>query len=139
MSYLIDTNVISELRKGPRCDPHVAAWFSAVNDEEVFLSVLTLGEIRRGVENLRRRDTAAAQALDDWLSGLAEEHGDRLLPVDLAIADAWGRLGAPDPVPVVDGLLAATASVHRLTLVTRNVQDVEGTGVPCLNPFEAAE
>jgi predicted nucleic acid-binding protein len=135
LSYLLDTNVISELRKGQRADTNVAAWFAGLADDEIFLSVLTIGEIRRGIEGVRRHDPDSAAALDRWLALLSEAHGDRILPIDRAIAEEWGRMNVPDPLPVVDGLLAATARVLSLTLVTRNVADVEGTGVELLNPF----
>ena len=135
MSYLLDTNVISELRKGERADANVTAWFADVADEEIFLSVLTIGEIRRGIESVRRRDPDSAASLDRWLASLREAHGARVLPVDLVIAEEWGRMNVPVPLPVVDGLLAATARVLGLTLATRNVADVEGTGVELFNPF----
>ncbi len=138
MSYLVDTNVLSELRKGQRCDPNVFRWFSTVPDEDVFLSVLVIGEIRRGIERIRRRDARSARTLDTWLRRLLADHRDRVLWVDEAIAEEWGRLSVPDPMPVVDGLMAATARVRGLTLATRNVKDVARTGVPCVNPFEAA-
>lgn len=137
MSYLIDTNVISELRKGKRCNPGVASWFAEVSPEEIYLSVLTVGEIRKGIENIRRRDERAAEVLEAWLGELVAAHSDRILSVDEAIAELWGRFNVPDPLPVLDSLLAATASVHGLTLVTRNVRDVRQTGVECLNPFSA--
>lgn len=139
MSYLLDTNVVSELRKGERADAKVSAWFADLADEEIFLSVLTLGEIRRGVEGVRRRDPDSAAALDRWLARLNEAHRERILPVDRATAEEWGRMNVPDPLPlpVVDGLLAATAKVLGLRLVTRYVADVEGTGVELLNPFTA--
>lgn len=136
MSYLLDTNVISELRKGKRAERSVAEWFDGLADQEVYLSVLTIGEIRRGVESVRRRDSDSASALDGWLSRLTEAHRDRILQVDRAIAEEWGRMDVPDPLPVVDGLLAATARIVGLTLVTRNVADVESTGVELLNPFD---
>jgi predicted nucleic acid-binding protein len=135
LSYLLDTNVISELRKGSRCNPGVAAWFAGVSPEEIYLSVLTLGEIRKGIENIRRRDKPAAEALESWLHELEASLSDNLLPVDQAIAEQWGRFNVPDPLPMLDSLLAATASVHGMTLVTRNLKDVERTGVECLNPF----
>jgi toxin FitB len=135
LSYLLDTNVVSELRKGERAAPSVTAWFAGLADEEIFLSVLTIGEIRRGVESVRRRDPDAAIALDSWLARLREAHGDRILPVDRAIAEEWGRMSVPDPLPVVDGLLAATARILGLTLVTRNVADVKSTNVKLLDPF----
>jgi predicted nucleic acid-binding protein len=135
LSYLLDTNVISELHKGERADANVTAWFADVAEEEIFLSVLTIGEIRRGIESVRRRDPDSAAALDRWLNLLSETHGDRVVPIDRAIAEEWGRLNVPDPLPVVDGLLAATARVLGLTLVTRNVADIAGTEVLVLNPF----
>jgi predicted nucleic acid-binding protein len=97
--------------------------------------VLTLGEIRRGVESIRRRDPSAARALERWRRRLVLEHSARMLPVDLAVAEQWAMLNVPDPIPVIDGLLAATAKVHDLTFVTRNVKDVARTGIRLLNPF----
>lgn len=138
MSYLIDTNVISELRKGKRANPTLVSWFGGLADDEVFLSALTLGEIRRGIESIRRRDSAAASALESWLGRIAEAHRDRIVPVDRAIAEEWGRMNAPDPLPVVDGLLAATAKVSGLTLATRNTGDIARSGVSFLNPFDFA-
>lgn len=138
MSYLIDTHVVSELRKGGRADRSVVSWFADLADEEVFLSVLTLGEIRRGIENIRRRDPKTAGALESWLGRVIDQHGDRVLPVDRAIAEEWGRTNAPDLLPVVDGLLAATAKVVGLTLATRNTAAVGRTGVSCINPFSAS-
>jgi predicted nucleic acid-binding protein len=135
VSYLVDTNVISELRKGERCDRGVAAWFTAVSAGEIYLSALTLGEIRKGIESIRRRDERSATVLEAWLREVESAHSDRILPVDGAVADRWGRLNVPDLLPVLDGLLAATAQVHDLTLVTRNLRDVERTGVACVNPF----
>lgn len=136
MSYLIDTNVISELRKGDRADPAVNAWFADIADEEIFLSVLTIGEIRRGIEGIRRRDPEAATALDSWLARVYEAHRDRVIQVDRAVAEEWGRMNVPDPLPVIDGLLAATTKVTGLTLATRNVSDMERTGIDLVNPFE---
>jgi len=135
LSYLVDTNIVSELRKKRRCDPGVAAWFAQVPSEEIYLSALTLGEIRKGIESLRRRDAASAEVLDRWLHELAADYAGRILPIDQAIAEQWGRFNVPDPLSMLDSLLAATASVHRMTLVTRNLKDVERTGVGCLNPF----
>ncbi len=136
MTYLLDTNVISELRKGERCDPGVRTWMAGVAADHLHISVLTIGELRRGVEVLGRRDPQAARSLNRWLCDLTESHADRLLGIGVRVADEWGRLNVPDPLTVIDGLLAATASVHQLTLVTRNTKDVERTGVACFNPFE---
>jgi toxin FitB len=133
--YLLDTNVVSELRKGARADANVTAWLAHQTDEQLFLSVLVVGELRRGVESIARRDKASAVALESWLNRLIHVHADRILPVTLEIAQAWGRLNVPDPLPVIDSLLAATAHVHGLTLVTRNAKDMARTGVPTANPF----
>jgi toxin FitB len=107
-----------------------------VAGEETFLSVLSFGEIRRGIDTIRRRDERSAQKLEVWLARLRAEFTARILIVDERIAETWGRLMVPDPLPVIDSMLAATAIVHGLTLVTRNVGDVRRTGVPFLNPFE---
>ncbi len=135
MSWLLDTNVLSEMRKGPRAAPSVRAWLASTDDADLFTSVLVLGEARRGVESIRRRDPVAATALEQWLLRLRETFADRVLPVDAVVADRWGGLNVPDPLPAVDGLLAATALVHDLTLVTRNVRDVARVGVRVLDPF----
>lgn len=138
MSWLVDTNIISEVRKGRRCHPAVAAWWAGIDEAYLFLSVLVLGEIRRGVEALRPRDPAQAAAIDAWLGALATTFGARILGIDARVADRWGRIAAARSVPVIDALMAATADVHGLTLVTRNARDVEGLGVPVLDPFGGA-
>jgi len=134
MAYLLDTCVISELRK-PHGDPRVAAWMAGIQADEAFLSVLTLGEIRRGIELHRAKDPKAAGALDRWLRGLESHYAERILPITAAIADRWGRLGLKQPLPVSDGLIAATGLEHTLTIVTRNVADFQRSGVNTLNPF----
>ena len=134
MAYLIDTCVISELRKRD-CDQGVAAWMSGIQPDEAFLSVLTLGEIRRGIELRRSRDPAAAGALERWLLGLETHYAERILPITAAIADRWGRLATDQPPPVSDGLIAATGLEHKLTVVTRNAPDFQRSGVSTLNPF----
>ncbi|MGE3703341.1 MAG: type II toxin-antitoxin system VapC family toxin [Hyphomicrobiaceae bacterium] len=135
MSFLIDTNIISEIRKGARCDARVAQWYASLEDDDLYLSVLVLGEIRKGIELARPRDPAKADVLEAWLSDVEAAFGDRILPVDRSVADQWGRMNAIRPIPVIDGLLAAQARVHGLTLATRNDVDVEGLGARVLNPF----
>jgi predicted nucleic acid-binding protein len=136
VSYLLDTNVLSELRKGPRGHPHVAAWFAPVPDHAIYLSVLVIGEIRRGIERIRSRDPRSAMTLEDWLAQVITGHCGRILAVDHTVAEEWGRMTASRPLSTVDSLLAATAKVHGLTLVTRNVIDIAATGIAYLNPFD---
>lgn len=136
MSYLLDTNIISELRKADRANARVIAWFESISDEDVYLSVLVLGEIRQGVERVRPQDPSKAVALEGWLARVEKAFGPRILAVTLAVAEEWGRMNSARSLPVVDSLLAATARVHGLTLVTRNTRDVTGTGTPCLDPFQ---
>jgi predicted nucleic acid-binding protein len=136
VSYLLDTNILSELRKGPRCNATVAHWSDAQDPGTFHISVLALGEIRRGVERLRRRDGAQAKVLDGWLGQVRATFAGRILPVDEAAVDLWGRFDPSRPLPVIDALMAATARVHGLVLVTRNVADVPDTGVEVFNPFD---
>ena len=137
MSLLLDTNVVSELRKGPRANARLRTWFDDVAAEELHLSVLVIGELRRGVELVRRTDPRQAAALDRWLGRVVADHAGRILPVDGRVAEEWGRLTAVRAGSVIDTLMAATALVHGLILVTRNVRDVSWTGVRCLDPFGA--
>ncbi|RMD81533.1 MAG: type II toxin-antitoxin system VapC family toxin [Candidatus Dadabacteria bacterium] len=136
MMYLIDTNIISEVRKGERCNANVAAWYAAIEDADIYLSVLVTGEIRKGIERVRPRDPRRAEALERWLELLQRGFAERILPIDRAIADEWGRMSAIRPAPVIDGLLAATAKVLGLTLVTRDTGGLDGFEVNVLNPFE---
>ena len=138
MSYLVDTNVISELRKGRRCNQHVTAWFAEVPDNEIYLSVLVIGEIRCGIERLRRRDQPSADAIESWLTKVVNRHGDRILGVNREVAEEWGRMNSARPLSTVDSLLAATAKVHKLTLATRNTEDIATTGAKHFNPFKGA-
>jgi predicted nucleic acid-binding protein len=135
VSYLLDSNIVSELRKRERADSRVREWFAGVDDAELFLSVLTLGEIRRGIESIQRRDRPRALAFNRWFRALVTGYEARVLLVDQKVAEEWGRMNAVATLPVIDGLLAATARVHGLTLVTRNTKDVARTGVAYLNPF----
>lgn len=134
-AFLVDTNVLSEARKGTRAHAGVTAFFERADDESLHVSVLTIGELHKGVERIRRRDAAAASALARWLRSIEREFADRIVPIDTEIATAWGALDAAGPLPAIDGLLAATALARGLTLVTRNVRDVRRTGVKLLDPF----
>jgi predicted nucleic acid-binding protein len=133
--FLIDTNVVSELRKGARADAGVRAWFDDHRADQLWLSVLVVGELRRGVELLRRRDKQAGTRLSEWLDTVTRDFDDRVIPITIEVAERWAALNVPDPVPIVDGLLAATALERDLVLVTRNTADVERTGVAVVNPF----
>jgi predicted nucleic acid-binding protein len=134
MGYLIDTCIISELRK-KQCDAGVVSWMSAVDPEDAYISMVTVGEIRRGIELRRARDPLAASVLEKWLAGLEAHYADRILPVTSVIADRWGRLAPDQPLPVSDGLIAATALEYGLAIVTRNTGDFSRTGVTLVNPF----
>jgi predicted nucleic acid-binding protein len=138
VSYLIDTNIISEVRKGDRCDVHVSAWYASISDGDIFLSTLVLGEIRKGIELARPSDPDKAATLERWLRQVEAMFDGRVLGIDNAVSDQWGRLSAIRPIPVIDGLLAATALVNGLTLVTRNDRDVAGLGAVVLNPFRVS-
>jgi predicted nucleic acid-binding protein len=133
--FLVDTNVISEIRKRDRAHPNVAKWVAATPVKEIGTSVIVLAEIRRGIELKRRHDPEQAKRLDGWFSHMRAGLADRVLPITEPIAEMWALLGVPDQVPFIDGLLAATAKVHGLRLVTRNIADVERTGVMLLDPF----
>jgi toxin FitB len=134
VSLLLDTNAISEIRRGR--DPNVQAWARAVADRDLYLSVLTLGEIRKGIERLRVRDVLQARTFATWLAELESRFAPRILQVDARVAQEWGRLSALTPRSTVDSLIAATALVHGLTVVTRNTVDFEGCDVALLNPWE---
>lgn len=136
MGFLIDTNVLSELRKGERCNPNVRAWLLLVPEEELHISVVTIAEVRHGIEKIRHKgDAVQARHLEEWLTLVYAQFGDRIVPVDRDVAEAWGYLMVPDPLPASDAFLAATALVYGLTFVTRNTRDVESARIPLLNPF----
>ncbi len=135
MSFLIDTSVVSEARR-PNGNVHVRAWIASAPAHTLYLSVLVLGEVVRGIELLRRRDLTQAAVYETWLTTLRRDYADRIIPVTADIAEEWGRMNVPDPVPTADGLMAATAKTRGLTLVTRNTADYVRTGVRLLNPFE---
>lgn len=135
--YLLDTNVISELRRS-RPAPAVTAWFDSIGSADLLLSVLTIGEIRAGILRLRRRDPAQAATLDRWLTQLQAGYADRILPVSSAVAERWATLNVDRTLPAVDGLIAATAIEHRAVLVTRDVGALAGVDVEVLDPFAVA-
>jgi predicted nucleic acid-binding protein len=135
MAFLLDTNIVSELRKSAP-DANVARWSRVNARAGAYISALVVGEIRQGIERVRPRDPKQADAFEGWLDGLVDIYRDRILPVSVVVAEEWGRMNAATkPPPIVDGLMAATAKVHRLTLATRNVADMARTGVPLVNPF----
>lgn len=135
MPFLLDTNILSELRKGERCDAAVAAWAGHQRHETHYLSALSLGEIRKGIELLRRKSPRDAVALEVWLARLIDQYEGSILGITPETAETWGRLCARRPLPVVDSLLAATALEFGLTVATRNTADFKGTGVKTVNPF----
>ena len=135
MAYLLDTNVLSELRKSDRCDANVRMWAERIPASQLWISVLSLGEIRKGIESLRRKDAPQCVVLERWLVMVEQEFENRILPVTEAIADEWGRLQARQPFAIVDSLVAATAEVHRLCVATRNTKDFKAAGVQVVNPF----
>ena len=139
--YLLDTNVVSELRKIRlgKADPHVAAWADSVEATDLYLSVITLQELEIGVLLAERRDPAQGAVLRAWLDAhVLPAFNGRILSIDTAVAQRSAQLHVPDPRPVRDGLIAATALVHGMTVVTRNVADFELTGVVVLNPWTHA-
>ena len=138
--YLVDTNVISEARKGSRANPGVRAFLAAASEQEqpLYLASITIGELRRGVDLIRRRgDGTQADALEHWLAVLLEAYGDRVLVLDTEAAQLWGRLRVPHPEHALDKQVAAIALLHDLTVVTRNTADFLPTGVALLNPFHS--
>jgi predicted nucleic acid-binding protein len=137
LSFLLDTNVVSELRKANR-DQRVSSWFEQVESSDIYLSVLVAGEVRQGIERLRRRgDAQQAEIFERWLKALKDDYADRILAISTAVAERWGRLNAAKPLPVIDGLLAATAIEHDLTLVTRDSVTLEASGARLLNPWQS--
>lgn len=134
MSFLLDTAVVSETRRRTP-DAAVLAWLDPIDPNDLHVSVLTIGELAIGIARLRRKDPSAAAALGHWLSGIEELFADRVIRIDATVAKAWGGLNAERPLPAIVSLLAATAKVHGLTLVTRNVRDLASTGVRVIDPW----
>ena len=140
--YLVETNVISEARKGLRADPGVRSFWAEVIAENtpVFLSSITIGEIRRGIDLIRHRgDDVQAQRLEAWLQQVLHDYAHRVLVLDADAAQLWGRLRVPNPQHALDKQIAAIARLHNLTVVTRNTADFAGTGVRLVNPFSTGK
>ena len=136
--YLLDTVVLSELRKKPqRRNPNVVSWLASVSSNDLFISSVSVGEIERGIERQRTVDPAFAGALAEWLDIVLRSYGDRVLPLTTDIARRWGRLSATIGNKGIDLAIAATALEHGLTIVTRNLSDFAPTGVALIDPFEA--
>jgi len=136
MNVLVDTNVISELKRGRQAAPSVLAWFGSLLPENIFTSVIVLGEIRRGIELVAKRDKLRAEALEQWYSSMRARLGGRVLAVDEPVMSIWARISVPDMLPVYDGLIAATALCHGLIVATRNTQDYRRSGVEVVDPWQ---
>jgi len=136
MPFLLDTNILSELRKRRLANSNLLAWYNTVQSSELFTSVLVIGEIRRGIELKRPTNPAFAAKLERWLRWIQQDFQYRILPVTQEIAEVWGTLSPTRPLAEPDGLIAATAMHHNLILVTRNVRDVQRSGVTILNPWD---
>jgi len=134
--FLLDTCVLSETRRR-RPDAGVLQFLTDADAVQLYLSVLTLGEMRKGIEKKRLTDADASSRIAAWAQRIETDFADRILPVDVAVARLWGDLSAAGRAPVIDTLIAATALVHRLTVVTRNGEDFAASGVPLLNPWRA--
>ncbi len=135
MSFLVDTNVVSELKRGRNAASAVAQWFESLPPEQVFTSVIVLGEIRRGIELIARRDRPQAEVLERWYTGMRRRLDTRVLLIDEPIMMMWSRISVPDPLPTYFGLLAATALVHDMTVATRNTSDFRRVGAKVLDPW----
>lgn len=134
--YLVDTNVISEARKGAKTNAGVKKFFHGTDADNLYLSAQTIGEIRRGLENIRHRgDLPQTKKLEKWLGLVVADYADKILTFDEECAQVWGRLMSPHPQHPIDKQIAAIALIHNLTVVTRNIDDFRGTGVGLINPF----
>jgi predicted nucleic acid-binding protein len=135
MHYLLDTNVLSEMRKS-NANPNVVRWFRSIHIEQCYICVITLGEIRRGIEKRRLQDAHYAEILESWLVQLERQYAERLLAFDKAAADSWGRLAVSNPAHLIDAQIAAIALERDAILVTRNIKDFKDWGLRLLNPFD---
>ena len=134
--YLVDTNVVSEARKGKNANLGVQKFWKEADPADIYISAQTIGEIRRGVENIRHRgDVSQAALLDTWLDIVVTQYSDRVLSFDEDCAQVWGKLMSPHPQHPIDKQIAAIALIHNMTVVTRNIADFERTGVQLENPF----
>jgi predicted nucleic acid-binding protein len=135
VNVLVDTNVVSELKRGRNGDPFVVAWFSTLSPERIFTSVVVLGEIRRGIELIARRDKPQAAVLERWYESMRQRLGNRVLDIDERVMTTWAKISVPDMLPAYDGLIAATALVHDLIVATRNVADYRRVGLRVVDPW----
>lgn len=135
MAYLLDTNILSELRK-PHCDSKLLDWVNQIDSNECFISVLSLGEIRRGVQKIKKTDPSRAKVFEKWLHSLVSFYNDRILPITIETALRWGSFDYTKNHPPIDALLGATALQHDLILVTRNISDFKSMEIEVINPFQ---
>ena len=136
MSFLLDTNILSELRKGSRCDPNVLQWAVKESTQAHYISVLSLGEIRKGIERLRKKSPEKCAPLENWLEKLHTDYANCTIAIPAEISERWGELSSRRSLPVIDSLIAATALEFGLTLATRNTKDFDGLGISIVNPFQ---
>ena len=136
MPFLLDTNILSELRKGVRCDPNVSNWAAKESTQAHYISVLSFGEIRKGIELLRNKSPEKCAPLEKWLQKLHSDYADFTIAITAEISGRWGELSSMRSLPVIDSLIAATALEFGLTLVTRNTKDFDGLGISIVNPFQ---
>jgi predicted nucleic acid-binding protein len=136
MPFLLDTNILSELRKGARCDPNVLHWAAKESIQAHYISVLSLGEIRKGIELLRQKSPEKCIPLENWLEKLHTDYANCTIAITAEISERWGELSSRRSLPVIDALIAATALEFGLTLATRNTKDFDGLGIPIVNPFQ---
>jgi toxin FitB len=135
MNMLVDTNVVWELKRGRHARPRVVAWFSNIPGERVFTSVIVLGEVRRGIELVARRDKRQAELLERWYASIREHLSNRVLAVDEPVMMIWSKISVPHMLPAYDGLIAATALAHGMTVVTRNALDYQRAAVDVIDPW----
>lgn len=136
MPFLLDTNILSELRKGVRCDPYVSQWAARESTQAHYISVLSLGEIRKGIELLRKKSPEKCVPLENWLHKLHADYANCTIAITPEISERWGELSSRRSLPVIDSLIAATALEFGLALVTRNTKDFDDLGISIVNPFQ---